>query len=292
MAAPKGVPGNVFLDGGPTLYYSPDAGRSWQSFPNLTATQVWAKYRQERSFSPYRLDVTPYLPLTVLGNKDGRLQILDLPLNIEGVRQRALQTNNPGTLYFGDTGHNVSAYFAAYWNTHGGLAQIGYPLTEPFEQVSDVDGEIYLTQYFERAVFELHPENKPPYNVLLSLLGTEAYQQKYGATGAPNQHASTESPLYFPQTGHTIGGKFREYWEQHGGLAQQGYPISDEFTEVSALDGKTYTVQYFERAVFELHPENAGTPYEVLLSQLGALKAEQLGPLQVDRSEATATVTP
>jgi hypothetical protein len=28
-------------------------------------------------------------------------------------------------------------------------------------------------------------------------------------------------------------------------------------------------VQYFERAIFELHPENAGTPYEVLLTQLG-----------------------
>jgi hypothetical protein len=28
-------------------------------------------------------------------------------------------------------------------------------------------------------------------------------------------------------------------------------------------------VQYFERARFELHPENAGTQYEVLLGQLG-----------------------
>jgi branched-chain amino acid transport system substrate-binding protein len=67
----------------------------------------------------------------------------------------------------------------------------------------------------------------------------------------------------------TLGGKFRTYWENHGGLAQQGFPISNEFTEKSLLDGKSYTVQYFERAVFELHPENAGTPYEVLLTQLG-----------------------
>ena len=65
-----------------------------------------------------------------------------------------------------------------------------------------------------------------------------------------------------------MGGKFLDYWEQHGGLAQQGYPISDEFQEKSDLDGKTYTVQYFERAVFELHPENQA-PYDVLLSQLG-----------------------
>jgi predicted metalloprotease len=55
-------------------------------------------------------------------------------------------------------------------------------------------------------------------------------------------------------------------------LAQQGYPISDEFTEVSDLDGQPYRVQYFERAVFEYHPENTGTPHDVLLSQLGTFR--------------------
>src|SRR3954449_8810327 len=75
-----------------------------------------------------------------------------------------------------------------------------------------------------------------------------------------------------PETGDTGGGKFLHYWTEHGGLAQQGYPISEECTEVSDLNGKPYLVQYFERAVFELHPENAGTPYEVLLSQLGTVR--------------------
>src|SRR5205085_8188501 len=77
--------------------------------------------------------------------------------------------------------------------------------------------------------------------------------------------------LRFPQTGHTVGGLFRTYWEQHGGLAQQGYPISEELQEQSDLDGKTYTVQYFERAVFEWHPENKA-PYDVLLTQLGRFR--------------------
>ncbi len=63
-----------------------------------------------------------------------------------------------------------------------------------------------------------------------------------------------------------------QYWLINGDIAQQGFPISDTFTEVSELDGKQYTVQYFERAVFELHPEKAGTPYEVLLSQLGTFQ--------------------
>ncbi|HYP39685.1 MAG TPA: hypothetical protein VEX13_04925 [Chloroflexia bacterium] len=203
------------------------------------------------------------------------MRVMQLPVDGSGLLAAALPDRNPGVLYFPETGHNVRGAFADYWASHGGLAQQGYPLTEPFEQVSDVDGRVYLTQYFERAVFELHPENRPPFNVLLSLLGTEAYKQKYGPSGAPNQHVSDDNPLYFPETGNTMGGRFRRYWEEHGGLAQQGYPISNEFQEVSAIDGKRYTVQYFERAVFEYHPENAGTPYEVLLSPLGVAKAKE-----------------
>ena len=81
----------------------------------------------------------------------------------------------------------------------------------------------------------------------------------------------------FKETGKTVCGKFLAYWQQHGGLAQQGYPISQEFTEKSELDSKEYTVQYFERAVFELHPENA-PPYDVLLSQLGTFRYRQKYP--------------
>ncbi len=32
----------------------------------------------------------------------------------------------------------------------------------------------------------------------------------------------------FQQTGKTVAGSFLKYWDSHGGLAQQGYPISDE----------------------------------------------------------------
>lgn len=81
----------------------------------------------------------------------------------------------------------------------------------------------------------------------------------------------------FRETGKTVCGRFLEYWKANGGLAQQGFPISDAFVEVSDLNGKPYTVQYFERAVFELHPENKA-PYDVLLSQLGTFRMEQKYP--------------
>lgn len=172
---------------------------------------------------------------------------------------------------FPETGHTVKGRFLDYWNTHGGLAQQGYPISEEMQEVSDTDGRTYTVQYFERAIFELHPENAPPYDVLLSLLGNFLYKQKY-AGGAPGQAPNNAAPTrFFTETGHRVGGVFLDYWNNHGGLAQQGYPISDEFNEVSDLDGKTYRVQYFERAVFELHPENA-PPYNVLLSQLGKFR--------------------
>src|SRR5437016_5202949 len=81
----------------------------------------------------------------------------------------------------------------------------------------------------------------------------------------------------FPETRMTVCGRFLQYWTEHGGLAQQGYPISPEFTEVSDVNGRSYTVQYFERSVFEWHPENPA-PNNVLLSLLGVSRYRQTYP--------------
>lgn len=189
---------------------------------------------------------------------------------------------------FPETGKTVCDKFLDYWNNNGGLAQQGYPISDTLQEVSDTDGKTYTVQYFERAVFELHPENQPPYDVLLSLLGTFLYQQKYGQAGASGQVPNTSAgSRLFPETGRRVGGVFLDYWNTHGGLAQQGYPISDEFQEVSDLNGQTYKVQYFERAVFEFHPENQ-PPYDVLLSQLGTFRYRQ----KYTAPKATPTVAP
>src|SRR5688500_19233293 len=106
------------------------------------------------------------------------------------------------------------------------------------QERSAVDGKTYTVQYFERAVFELHPELAgTPHEVLLSLLGVWQYGALYGPAGAPNQRPNTATgSVLFPQTGKRVGGVFLQYWQANGGLAQQGYPISDEITEVSAID--------------------------------------------------------
>ena len=78
----------------------------------------------------------------------------------------------------------------------------------------------------------------------------------------------------FPETGQCIGGRFRQYWEQNGGLAVFGLPLTAAADETNA-EGKTFRTQWFERNRFELHPENAA-PYDVLLGRLGDDRLRQL----------------
>jgi hypothetical protein len=68
---------------------------------------------------------------------------------------------------------------------------------------------------------------------------------------------------YYKETGHYLYGQFRDYWNGNGALARFGFPISKVFDSKST-NGQTYPTQYLERAVFEEHAENKGTPFEVL----------------------------
>jgi hypothetical protein len=61
--------------------------------------------------------------------------------------------------------------------------------------------------------------------------------------------AQTE-PRTFPETGYSIRGAFRVFWENNGALANFGFPITEEYT---GPNGRT--TQYFERARFELNAQ-------------------------------------
>jgi hypothetical protein len=171
----------------------------------------------------------------------------------------------PDVACFRETLQCMAGPFRAYWEAHGGLALNGYPLTgEMLEQLED--GRIYQVQYFERVRLEWHPEHvDTPYEVLLGQFGRRILAGVPGAPAAPvpPQDGST----HFPVTGHNVGPRFLAHWEAHGGLAQFGYPLTELFAE-RLEDGNTYQVQYFERARFELHPENAAAN-DVLLGQFG-----------------------
>jgi hypothetical protein len=172
-----------------------------------------------------------------------------------------------GVVWFSSTGHTLRRAFLDYWNKYGGLAQFGYPLTEEFFESVGADNKLYLVQYFERSRFEMHSENAGTrYEVLRGALGRDFHAL---APPAPQLPAPAR---YFKETGHNLSGAFKSYWSAHGGLAIHGYPITEQVQEKSQTDGNLYTVQYFERSRFELHPEKSGSQHEVLLGLLGTQK--------------------
>ena len=158
--------------------------------------------------------------------------------------------------------------FLDYWEEHGGLTINGYPLTDQLAETLE-DGETYTVQWFERVRLEYHPENAGQYRVLLGQFGLRIHP-------ADPPVAPSGAGTYYEETGHNIGGAFLAYWRNYGGLAQFGYLLTEQFTE-RLEDGNAYTVQYFERARFELHPENQ-PPYDVLLGQFGRRILAELPP--------------
>jgi hypothetical protein len=173
----------------------------------------------------------------------------------------------------------VHGPFRDYWKRFGGLEVFGYPLTEQRKE-----GE-YWVQYFERVRMEHHDQafkefpdwdnmdkaTRLRYMIKLTRLGAERVEKDTNKAGYPKADPTRlpAGATYFPETGHSISGKMAEYWRSRDGIINFGYPLSEAVVEVSKTDGKPYTVQYFERTRIELHPEHAGTPYEVLLGQMG-----------------------
>jgi spore germination protein YaaH len=189
--------------------------------------------------------------------------------------------STPERRYFPETGHSLSHGFKAFWERSGGLPIFGYPLTEEFSEINPDLGKPFTVQYFERQRFEYHPEfTGTPYEVQLGRLGVEDAKRR-GLLGHPAFQPIPASAVsgdcwFFPETGHAVCGRFLAYWRSYGlefgdpgisfreSLGLFGYPISEPFTDpVTGL-----TIQYFERARFEYHPENP-EPYQVLLGLLG-----------------------
>lgn len=90
----------------------------------------------------------------------------------------------PNCRYFSETQQNVCSDVLRAWRADGlefngragkseaeNLALFGLPLSDL--QTEEIDGKMLQVQWFERARFELHPENQPPYHVLLGLLSNE-----------------------------------------------------------------------------------------------------------------------
>jgi spore germination protein len=154
-------------------------------------------------------------------------------------------------------------------------------MTEEYEERNADTGQFHPVQFFERQRFERHPENAgTPYVVLLGRLGYEDALAK-GLLDTPEFQPILHDIVrgdcvWFGETRQMACSEFISYWRSHGldlgdegisyreSLALFGYPISRPY-----VDPETgLLTQYFERAVFELHPDNPD-PCRVLLRRLG-----------------------
>ncbi|MDW8234085.1 MAG: hypothetical protein RMJ54_14990 [Roseiflexaceae bacterium] len=207
-----------------------------------------------------------------------------------------------GERCFPETGFCIAGRIREFWERNGGLAVFGLP-TSP-QQEERIEGKTIQLQWFERNRLELHPENPRPYDVLLGRLGADRLAQMDVDWRQFPRSEPKRGCRYFPETGHNVCGAFLAAWRASGleldgrrgkseveNLALFGLPLSDERIEVIA--GNSYTVQWFERARFEFHPENR-PPYNVLFGLLGNEVRSPLRDVfaQAGAAEAFAFVNP
>ncbi|HSH80557.1 MAG TPA: thermonuclease family protein [Herpetosiphonaceae bacterium] len=196
------------------------------------------------------------------------LLALVLPVRATAAQDRLCFPGVPGI------SHCIEGRFRDYWQQNGGLPVFGYPITAAAQQQT-AEG-LFLTQYFERNRFELHPEQQPPHDVLLGRLGDDRLKQQ-GRDWQAEPRAHPQETRYFAETGHAIAFEgFWHYWQAHGldldgragttraeSLALFGYPITEVTLETNAAGDRVLT-QWFERARFEDHGARG-----VLLGLLG-----------------------
>jgi hypothetical protein len=193
---------------------------------------------------------------------------------------------------FEETGFCIHGRIREFWEQNNGLRVFGYPITAQREEV--IEGQPLQVQWFERNRLELHPQNERPYDVLSGRLGIDRLEQQgrnwhtFPKDSARDEDED-ETCLFFEATGQVMCDDILELWRSNGlemdgqpgssyaeSLALFGQPVSP--VQEETIEGQTYQVQWFERARFELHPENE-PPYHV---QSGLLGKEVLARYQQD----------
>lgn len=220
---------------------------------------AYAAHRTDKGWEPVLPEAgintiaEPYVP-TYLNGITGAV----LPYNPDGGTLLAAGAIANRTNSAGDRKPLVARYFRGQWQNQfvadmqGSLNAIS--TSNGLNSVAV--GDKGLVMVFGYAGYQPEPTPVPVYG--------PAIAPPVGRVGDPHD----PNVRYFPEVGHTLRGGFFEYWAQHGGLEQFGYPLTEEYWYRAEADGPQYTVQWFERARFEYHPENAW-PNNVLLGLLG-----------------------
>ena len=176
--------------------------------------------------------------------------------------ERAMELSQRDGATAGYSAENASPW-VRYTDADGEEHEIWYEDSYSFEEKLESAMEFEMAGF---AAWRLGHEDPDVWRVITSL--------ETPATPVPPQ-PDTPTSRYFRETSHTLSDEFLAYWNANGGLARFGFPRTEPFVEYDPLEGQSYLVQYFERARFELHPEFAGTEFEVLLGHIGRWALQQ-----------------
>jgi hypothetical protein len=168
--------------------------------------------------------------------------ILALFLMATAVLVGTTSAQNEPARYFPETGHWVRGDFLIeYEKASDPIKLYGYPITRA------IDNPLThrKVQYFQRAHFELHSGNPAELRVQRTYLGEIMYKAGNALPVLQNHPACR----YFSETDKYVCYAFLDFFDNNGGIAQFGYPISN-----TELRNERIT-QCFQMACFEWHPE-------------------------------------
>jgi len=172
-----------------------------------------------------------------------------------------VHAQSSNTRYFSETGHNVTGEFLTFYNSNPNATFLyGYPITEQF---ISKDGK--TVQYFQRARFEYFADLVEGQRVQLTALGRETYTSA-GSVNVDNPFACR----IYVETGFSVCFAFLEFFDQYGGTAQFGFPISGFEYHENKL------VQYFEKTRIEWQPWML-EGQRVAISDLGRVYFDKVG---------------
>jgi sugar lactone lactonase YvrE len=171
------------LDGAILQYWLANGGLSIFGYPIDSARQENGQVYQWLERNRIELHPEKAAPYNVLLGRLGVESLARRGINWDTLPK--VSSAPAGCQYFAETGHSLCGNFLNYWQSNGlkfegstgqtpaeSLALFGYPISEPTMETNS-SGDTVLTQWFERARFEYHPNNPAQFQVLLGRLGAE-----------------------------------------------------------------------------------------------------------------------
>jgi len=163
--------------------------------------------------------------------------------------------------YYPETGHTLDSRFVTFFDAHGGVALLGYPITESFAEART--GK--TVQYLENARLE-----QASGGVSLARLGTLLAGRTSQTPTAEAEGVELPGCREFPASGHQVCHAFLAFYEARGGEEQFGLPVSEFRMEGERI------VQYFEYFRLDWYPEGESGG-EMRVAPLGRMHFDAAG---------------